>query len=153
MRSAALVFALTAATFPALAGDMPFAGTWKLNPDKSHFSHGELPKSLVITIEGDGPDGIRYQSRNLVGEKTGGINYTAKLDGTDSPVKGTTAYDTASVRKVDSRTLQIQMKKDGNIVVTTIFAVAPDGKSLTRKGTAKKGPGDANDFEEWFDRQ
>lgn len=133
-------------------GDLPFAGKWQLNHEKSHFSHGELPKSLVITIEANGPDSIRYESRNQVGEKAGGITYTAKLDGADSPVTGTDSYDTASVRRVDARTLHIQMKKNGALVVDAIYKVGADGKSLTRKGTAKKGPGEANSFQEWFDR-
>lgn len=133
-------------------GDLPFAGKWQLNHDKSHFSHGELPKSLVITIEANGSDAIRYQSQNLVAEKTGGITYTAKLDGADTPVTGTDSYDIASVRRVDARTLHIQMKKNGALVVDAIYKVSADGKSLTREGTAKKGPGEANSFHEWFDR-
>jgi hypothetical protein len=137
---------------PALAGESPFAGEWQLNHEKSHFSHGELPQSLVITIEPNGPDAIRYQSRNQVGEKAGGISYVAKLDGTGALVTGTDAYDTASVRQIDAHTLSVQMKKNGAVVVDAVYKVSANGKSLTRKGTAKKGPGEANSFEEWFDR-
>jgi len=140
------------AVLSASAGERSFIGQWKLNPEKSHFSHGELPKSLVITIQSDGADGIRYQSKNLVGEKTGGIMYAARLDGSDTAVTGTTAYDTASVKRVDPQTLHIQMKKNGAVIVDTVYTVAADGKSFTRKGIAKKGP-EANSFEEWFDRE
>jgi hypothetical protein len=136
----------------AFAGELPFVGEWQLNREKSHFSHGELPKSLVIAIEADGPNGIRYRSRNQVGEKAGGITYAAKLDGTDAPVTGTDAYDSASVRRADAHRLYIQMKKNGAVVVDLLLKVAADGKSLTRTGTANKTPGVANSFEEWFDR-
>lgn len=144
--------ALCAAALPAFAGELAFAGEWKLNPEKSHFSHGELPGSLIVTFAADKANAIRYQSKNLVAGKTGGIMYSARLDGSDSPVTGSASYDAASVTRTGKRTLHIQMKKGGAVVADMIVKVASDGKSFTRKGTAKKGPGEANSFEEWFDR-
>lgn len=140
--------------FPLLAGDIALLGTWKLNPAKSHFSHGDLPLSLVLTIEADGPNGIKYASRNkLVDGSSGGAGYRAKLDGKDYPVSGTASYDAVAIRRMDANTFQIQMKKGGAVIVDTRYTVAPDRKSLTRKGTANKAPGEVNHFEEWFDRQ
>ena len=139
---------------PLMAGDIALVGTWKLNPAKSHFSHGDLPLSLVLTVEADGPNGIRYASKNkLVDGSSGGASYHAKLDGKDYPVSGTASYDAVSIRRINANTFQIQMKKGGAAIVDTTYTVAPDRKSLTRKGTANKGPGEVNHFEEWFDRQ
>ncbi len=148
------LFALAAAATFALAGDVSLAGVWKLNPAKSHFSHGDLPLSLVLTITADAAGGIQYSSKNhLVDGSSGGANFHAKFDGKDYPVTGTPSYNMVSVRRIDPNTFNVKMKKDGTVIVDTTYTVAPDGKSLTRKGTASKGPGDANQFNEWFDRQ
>ena len=145
---------LVGAALLAFAAEIPLAGVWKLNTAKSHFSHGDLPLSLVLTIEADGADGIKYSSKNhLVDGSSGGASYRAKFDGKDYAVAGSAAYDTVSIRRVNARTFNIQMKKGAVVIVDTVYAVAADGKSLTRKGTAKKGAEEVNHFEEWFDRQ
>ncbi|MBI4911030.1 MAG: hypothetical protein HY820_45895 [Acidobacteria bacterium] len=152
-RRTALLLPLNAIVVPLAQGaDFPFAGKWKLNHGKSRFSHGTLPNSLVITLAADGPNGLRYQSKNQVGEKTGGMSYAARLDGSAASVTGSASYETASLQRVDARTLRVQMKKNGAVIVDAVYQVAADGKSLTRKGTAKKGPNEVNTFEEWFDR-
>ena len=139
--------------FTLLAADIPLVGVWKLNTTRSHFSHGDLPKSLVLTIEAEGANGIRYSSKNqLVDGSSGGASYHAKFDGKDYPVSGTPSYDTVSIRRINANTFNVQMKKDGKVIVDTEYTVAVDRKSLTRKGTAVKGP-DTNHFDEWFDRQ
>jgi hypothetical protein len=145
---------LAALALNALAADNALVGVWKLEPHRSHFSHGDLPLSLVITIEAAGADGIKYSSRNqLVDGSSGGASYEAKFDGKDYPVTGSPSYDHVSIRKVKARTFQIQMKKSGTVVVDATYTVTGDGKSLTRKGTASYNPSGANHFEEWFARQ
>lgn len=137
----------------AIAGDIALAGTWKFNPAKSHFTHGDLPLSLVITITADGPNGIQYQSKNhLVDGSSGGASYRAKLDGKDYPVTGSASYDAVAIRPINPNTFHIEMKKSGAVIVDTMYVVAADGKSMTRKGTAKKGA-EVNHFDELFERQ
>jgi hypothetical protein len=153
-RTRHLLLILALLGLKAAAADVSLAGVWKLNTAKSHFSRGDLPLSLVLTIEADGTDGIKYVSKNhLVDGSSGGASYRAKFDGKDYPVSGSASYDTVSIRRVNARTFNVQMKKGGAVIVDTMYAVAADGKSLTRKGTAKKGPTEVNHFEEWFDRQ
>ena len=136
----------------AFGADNPLAGVWKLNTAKSHFSHGNLPVSLVLTIEADGPNGIKYSSKNqLVNGTSGGASYAAKFDGKDYPVNGSGSYDHVSIRRVNPRTFHVQMKKGEAVIVDMNYTVAADGKSLTRKGT--HAPPDENQFDEWFDRQ
>lgn len=148
-----LLLALALLALNAPASDIPLVGIWKLNPAKSRFSHGDLPLSLVLTIEADGPNGIRYSSKNhLVDGSSGGASYHAKFDGKDYEVTGSPSYDSVAIRRINANTFNIQMKKGGAVIVNTIYTVAADGKSLTRKGTATKGP-DTNHFDEWFDRQ
>ena len=148
-----LLLIVAAAALNALAADIALVGVWKLNPPKSHFSHGDLPLSLVLTITADGADGIQYASKNhLVDGSSGGANFHARFDGKDYPVTGTPSYNMVSVRRINSSTFNVKMKKGGEVIVDTTYTVAPDGKSLTRKGTATHGP-DVNQFNEWFDRQ
>ena len=136
------------------AAEMPLAGVWKLNTAKSHFSHGTLPLSLVLTIEADGSNSIKYSSKNhLADGSSGGASYRAKFDGKDYPVTGSPSYDTVSIQRVNANTFNIQMKKASAVIVDTVYTISSDGKSLNRKGTAKKGPEDVNHFDEWFDRQ
>src|SRR5258708_35625349 len=90
-----MLLALTAS-----AADIALAGIWKLNVAKSHFTHGDLPKSLVLTIEPDGTDGLQYHSKNqLVDGTSGGAVYHAKIDGKDYPVSGTPNYDAVSIER------------------------------------------------------
>jgi hypothetical protein len=145
-----LIFAVAAVN--VLAADIPLVGVWKLNPPKSHFSHGDLPLSLVLTITADGADGIQYASKNhLVDGSSGGANFHAKFDGKDYPVTGAPAYNMVSIGRISGNTFNVKMKKDGQVIVDTTYTVAPDGKSLTRKGSANHG--EVNQFAEWFDRQ
>lgn len=145
-----LIFAV--ATVNALATDIPLVGVWKLNPPKSHFSRGSLPVSLVLTITADGADGIQYASKNhLADGSSGGASFHAKFDGQDYPVTGAPAYNMVSIQRIGANVFNVKMKKDGQVIVDTTYTVAPDGKSLTRKGTASHG--EVNQFAEWFDRQ
>ena len=139
-------------TWSALGADNPLAGVWKLNTAKSHFSHGDLPVSLVLTIEADGANGIKYSSKNqLVNGTRGGASYAAKFDGKDYEVTGTPSYDHVSIKRVGPRVFRVLMKKGDAVIVDTNYVVAADGKSLTRKG--KHAPPEVNEFDEWFDRQ
>ena len=147
-----LLLIMATAALNVLASDIPLVGVWKLNPPKSHFSHGDLPLSLVLTITADGADGIQYASKNhLTDGSSGGASFNTKFDGKDYPVTGAPAYNMVSVRRINANTFNVKMKKDGQVIVDTTYTVAPDGKSLTRKGTANHGQ--VNQFNEWFDRQ
>jgi hypothetical protein len=147
-----LLLMVAAGALNALAADIPLVGVWKLNPTQSHFSHGDLPLSLVLTITADGVDGIQYASKNhLVDGSSGGASFHAKFDGRDYPVTRAPSYNMVSVRRINANTFNVKMKKGGEVIVDTTYTVAPDGKSLTRKGTANHGQ--VNQFNEWFDRQ
>ena len=142
------------AALHAPAAEIPLVGVWKLNPPKSHFSKGDLPLSLVLTITAEGSDGIQYSSKNqLTNGSSGGASFHARFDGKDYPVTGTPSYNMVSVQRINANTFNVKMKKGGQVIVDTTYTVAPDGKSLTRKGAATHAPGDVNQFNEWFDRQ
>jgi hypothetical protein len=151
-RIISLLLIMAAVALSAPAAEIPLVGVWKLNPSQSRFSHGNLPLSLVLTITADGADGIQYSSKNhLVDGSNGGASFHAKFDGKDYPVTGGADYNIVSIRRINDNTFNVKMKKDAKVIVDTTYTVAPDGRSLTRKGTANHGQ--VNQFSEWFDRQ
>ena len=60
-----------------------------------------------------------------------GETYTAKFDGNDYPVKGAYDYNTVSLKRMDSSTIEETDKRDGIIVDISRMTVSPDGKKMT----------------------
>ncbi|MBK6472097.1 MAG: hypothetical protein IPF94_15735 [Betaproteobacteria bacterium] len=58
-----------------------------------------------------------------------GVGYTAKLDGSDAPVKGDKVVDTVSVSMPDKHTLVETNKKDGKAWLTMRMQVDASGKN------------------------
>ena len=134
--------AVLAAAVPANAQSTdPFMGTWRLNVQKSKYSPGPVPKSIVTIYEPAGK-GLKVSVTN---ESAGGqiqYSYTSNLDGTDSPVTGNNPNaDTVAVRRIDARTLEVVSKKGGKVTVTQRNALSADGKSrtVTTTGTDPQG--------------
>ena len=69
-----------------------------------------------------------------VSEPTG-LTYTAKLDGTSAPVKGSFGYDSISVKKLDANGLEQTGSRGGQTVFVSKWTVK--GKTLTEETTAK----------------
>ena len=60
-----------------------------------------------------------------------GRSYVAKLDGTDTPIKGDLSNTAVSFRRIDANTLEETDKRDGKIVEVVRYSAEPDGKSMT----------------------
>jgi hypothetical protein len=60
-----------------------------------------------------------------------GQGYTAKLDGTETPVKGDLSGTMVSVKRIDENTIEETDKRDGKIVEVTRFTCSADGKTMT----------------------
>ena|SRR5437870_4764245 len=118
----------------------PQMGTWKLNEGKSKIAPG-MPKNntvvyeaagnkVKVTVDGTAPDGKATHNE-----------WTGKFDGKDYPVAGDPTSDARSYKKIDDRTLQLTIRKDGKATVTGRIAVSADGKSrtVTTSGTDQKG--------------
>jgi len=132
---AACVMTLVAAA--AAADKDPFAGTWKLDVQKSKFEGGTPPKSSVATITpvGDKRRLVVHTVPSSGPEVT--TESTAASDGKDYPMKGSATVDTVSVIKIDGRTLERRDKKNGHVVATLRATVSGDGKTMT---VVQKGP-------------
>jgi hypothetical protein len=117
----------------------PQMGTWKLNAAKSKITPGTLKfntvtcKSMFGKVKVTG-DGIDADGKPVHSEWTG------NFDGKDYPVTGDPISDTRSYTKVNDRTLDLTVKKDGKVIDAGRIVVSADGKSrtVTVSGTTPK---------------
>jgi hypothetical protein len=141
-----LFLAATFAVFlPAtgLADDAlnPLLGTWLLNRAKSTFIPAPGPKGQMRTYAPAG-DGEKLTARGIDWEgKMTLVQYTAKYDGRNYPITGSSGGDLISLRRIDNFTTQSSEKRDGKAVIVATRTVSKDGKTLTvlTKGTTAKG--------------
>lgn len=115
-------------------------GTWKLNEAKSTLPAGmSKNRTVVYAPAGDAVkvtvDGVKADGTPLHNEWTG------KFDGKDYPVTGDPTQDARAYRKVDDRTMELDIKKGGKKLGTGRIVIAPDGKSrtITVSGTDASG--------------
>jgi hypothetical protein len=94
-----------------------FDGTWRIMLDQSRFS----PKPIVA-----------FLSQGWYHCTSCNPQLDVKADGTDQPVLGQ-VYDTISVREIDTRTIQLIMKKGGTVIREQIRTASADGRQLTVK--------------------
>lgn len=67
-----------------------------------------------------------------------GESYTAKLDGTDAPFKGSNNTDSVSVKKIDAHTIEETDKRAGEVIEVDKITVSPNGKTMTVVATNKR---------------
>jgi len=97
------------------AADSPFVGKWKLNPDKS-----KLADQMTIASAGEKKVTLTFAGA--------GETETLVADGTDQPgVSGTTA----SITMVGPGDWKFVRKRNGQVVITALWKLSADGKSLT----------------------
>jgi hypothetical protein len=107
----------------------PVIGTWKLNAAKS--TGASIPKSETRTYAA-ASDGIKLTYKRVGADGAEStVESTYKYDGNDYPVKGSSDFDTLSVKRVDAHTIESSQKKMGKPVGTTRRTVSADGKTLT----------------------
>ena len=153
LTTALVALAMTAIT--AFGADNSL-GTWKLNVEKSTYTPAPFPlKNLTLTREAsDG--GVKV---TIAGEQANGTpinaSYTAKYDGTASPVTGSGApYDTISIKQGNANTFTDERKKTGGpYQATGRTVISNGGKSMTTttKGTNADGKAFTSTFV--FDKQ
>ena len=93
------------------------SGSWHV----SSFS-GFSDNGLMVTYKVDG-DSLTMMSPT-------GQKYTAKLDGTDSPMTGDPGISSVSVKKTSASTIVETDKRDGKAIGVATMIVSKDGKSM-----------------------
>ena len=152
--AATMLFVLAAAA--AMAADDPFNGTWKLNPAKSKAPGGRLPhpsSTNVIEIQGE--------TMHMIVDQTDGtgklerVEYTAKLDGKEYPVKvspsGPQPY-TISLKQINPRTREF-LENIGKFTIKGQDVLSEDGKSFDRIVKSKDAEGHDTSIIQVFEKQ
>jgi hypothetical protein len=119
----------------------PLFGTWLLNCAKSTFIPAPGPKGQMRAYAPAG-DGEKLTARGIDAEgKMTLVQYTAKYDGRDYAITGSSGGNLISLRRIDKFTTQSTQKRDGKAVIVATRTVSKDGKTLTvlTKGTTAKG--------------
>lgn len=139
MRKILVALTLLALSTPLFAKD-PFAGTWKLNAEKTKYSSGTKPADVTVVIE-DHEDMIQVTA---TGTYSDGSPISAKYTmpaqgGKATPEQGD--FDAITAKMINDHTRELQYMKDGKLLRTRRLVVSKDGKTMTStvKGTDPKG--------------
>ncbi len=125
-------------------------GAWTLNHAKSTFS-GAVPYRRVTKFEVVG-DAIKETTYTMsAGAPSVVVEYTARFDGTDSPISNS-PLSTVSLKRVDDRTVERTGKVQGQVVETETRTVSDNGKVLT---VTTKGSRNGSEYSsvQVYDRQ
>jgi hypothetical protein len=115
-------------------------GTWKLNEAKSKLSP-TAPKNHTVIYEAAG-DNTKITVHGTSSDgKPIHDEWTGKFDGKDYPVTGNPNSDARSYKRIDDRTLEFWVKKDGKVTVSGRVVISADGKSRTVTTTATDANG------------
>ena len=101
---------------PAPAGANLVSGSWRT--EKGDVSD----ETITYTLKVNGNE--------LTLTNATGLSYTAKLDGTDAPVKGDPGVTSISVKMLGKDTMEEAYKRDGKVVASYKSTVSADGKTL-----------------------
>lgn len=152
-------YLLTALAIVGLAGAAPHAqsadpmlGTWTLNTAKSRTPY----KSGTSVIEPVG-DGVKVTA-DMVGADGTAYHWTwtAKYDGKDVPITGTTPFGSgtvAALTRVDANTARIVGKRNGEVILTQTIVTSADGRTRTLTTTGKDAKGQTVETVTVYDKQ
>jgi hypothetical protein len=101
-------------------GSHAISGSWR-TANVSGFSDNRL----TITYKTDGD--------NLMMSSPTSQSYTAKMDGTEAPMKGDPGITTVSVKKVGKDALEETDKRNGKVIAVSMMTMSADGKTVTVK--------------------
>ncbi len=99
------------------------SGQWKVDKVK------QSDNGLLTTYKTNGDE--------ITMSEPTGETYTAKLDGSDAPVKGAYGYDSVSLKKINTRSIEETDKRGGQVVDVSTMTVSADGKKMTIVDTSK----------------
>ena len=100
------------------AGSHAISGSWRTSKLDNMSDNGLL---ITYKMEGD----------TLSMSTPTGQSYTAKLDGTDAPVKGDPGTTSVSVKRLGDNVVEESDKRDGKVIGVYKMTVNPDGKTMT----------------------
>lgn len=142
MRRVLVLVGVVALLVPTvLAQSSLLEGTWKLNVAKSTYRPDPPPKSQVISwkrVAG----GYLFTTDTVNAQ--GQASHTETLekdDGSEGPVKGSTANRTRYLRRIDDHTYEDGDKTDGKPTFKRHMVISRDGKTITNTVTGTNTQG------------
>jgi len=104
----------------------PFVGDWTQDLSKTRLRQG-----LLLKIEADGKEGVRF---------SGDFNYTARFDGKEYILKNS-HNDTVTLQLIDAHTVDSIYKRGDQVAERDRWVVSPDGQrmTVTTTGVAESG--------------
>jgi hypothetical protein len=123
----------------AMASTDPFVGRWVLDVQRSKYSAGTCPKSMVIEMEAT-ERGVRYRSDATFanGSKVHS-EYTADYGGNQAIVMGAHGMMLpVSLRRIDFRTVVASYIRALQVVATSRRVVSEDGRVMTITTVSKE---------------
>ncbi len=100
-------------------------------PSGVHATSGNW---VIVKQNGSGSELVTTYKMNgdeLTMNAGSGESYTAKLDGTDSPVSHAYGWDSVSLKKINDHTIEETDKRGGTVTDVSTMTVSPNGKTLT----------------------
>ena len=109
----------------------PFDGTWKLNPEKSHFDPNHRPSNATMRWECTS-DGYTMTAEGVAGDGSVVREKPATFVpyGKDREIPGESGF-TAAVTRPSRNVLEVESKNVGGIVGKASYVVSEDGETLT----------------------
>ena len=98
-----------------VAGD-PMSGQWTQDLSKTRLRQG-----LLLKIEADGKDGVRF---------SGEFSYTARFDGKRYDLKNS-RNDTVTLQLIDPHTVDSMYRRDDQVTEKDRWVVSADGQQMT----------------------
>lgn len=130
----------------------PEMGTWKLSESKSTIPPG-MPKNQTVVYAAAG-DSVKVTVDGVDSEgKPTHNEWTGKFDGKDYPLTGDANGDMRSYKKIDDLTLEVTVKKAGNVIATSRLVISADGKTRTLTTTATNSQGKKSVSTAVYDKQ
>jgi hypothetical protein len=120
----------------------PLFGTWLMDRAKSTFIPAPGPKGQMRTYAPAAGDGEKLTARGIDAEgRMTLVQYTARYDGHDYAITGSSGGDLISLARIDRYTTRSTQKRAGNAVIISTRTVSNDGKTLTvtTKGMTAEG--------------
>ena len=96
-------------------GSHAISGSWRFEKMESLSDNGTV---WTYKVNGD----------EIAMSTPTGQSYTAKLDGTDAPMKGDPGVTSVSLKMIGSDTLEETDKRDGKVISVSKMTVSADGK-------------------------
>lgn len=103
---------------PAPPGAHLISGSWRLT---KRVKQSDSVFTGTLKLEGD----------NFSFSDPVGYGYTAKLDGTETPMKGTDGRELVSVRRIGEYTIEETHKENGKVVEIVRYTISAGGKTMT----------------------